>query len=289
MVRSRLTAVLALGLATILVVATETCETGSTGLSSDGVVDHVLVQPSNATLAPGATRQLSATAYDVNGGEVSGAAVHWSSSSAAVATANASGLVTAVGAGSANITATVGGRSGQASVTVVPAIPSGSVIDVYPSVTYQTMRGWEATAQIGQTECDPQKVAAYRNAVLDRVANELGINRIRLEARSGLENPVDYYTERWVTHTIDNATYASHFYEIINDNSDPHVLNPAGFQFAAIDNTVDAVVNPLRQRLQARERNSTCCSTTWISSPRHLNTRPIRRNTRNSSSRCSII
>lgn len=78
------------------------------------------VSPSEAELtALGATAQLTAEVRDQNTSVMSGATVSWVSSAAAVATVDASGLVTAVGNGSATITATSGSASGSAVVRVL--------------------------------------------------------------------------------------------------------------------------------------------------------------------------
>ena len=71
-----------------------------------------------------------------------------------------------------------------ASVTVSAAAPppSGSTITVYPAITYQTMVGWEATDQSGQTECSGFN--SYKNTLFNQAVNDLGINRIRLEVRA---------------------------------------------------------------------------------------------------------
>jgi len=116
------------------------------------------------------------------------------------------------------------------------------------------MTGWSGAAFIGgeeETGCKPVPFAAYADAVLDRVANELGINRISLAARSGMENPTDW-TQLYFDRVIDRPTWRSHWYEIINDNNDPAVTNAAGFHFTFIDDKIDRIVNPLRQKLAAR-------------------------------------
>ena len=68
--------------------------------------------------ALGATSQLSAEVRDQNGQLIAGATVNWGSSSPEVATVDATGLATAVGNGSATITASAGTASGSAAVTV---------------------------------------------------------------------------------------------------------------------------------------------------------------------------
>ncbi|MBL8961136.1 MAG: Ig-like domain-containing protein [Gemmatimonadetes bacterium] len=83
-------------------------------------VATVDVSPASATLAIGATSQLSATPRDASGNALSGRTVTWASGNTAVATVNGSGLVTAVAAGSTTVTATADGRTGQATITVTP-------------------------------------------------------------------------------------------------------------------------------------------------------------------------
>ena len=64
-------------------------------------------------------------------------------------------------------------------------------INLNPSITYQTISGWEATAQAGAMDC--QSFDQYSDVLFDHAVNDLGINRVRLEVRSGIENPVDYF------------------------------------------------------------------------------------------------
>jgi uncharacterized protein YjdB len=81
-------------------------------------VARVVVSPATATLKRGNKKQFSATAYDAAGKVITGRAVTWSSSNTGVATVSSTGIVTAVKAGTATITATVSGVGGTASVTV---------------------------------------------------------------------------------------------------------------------------------------------------------------------------
>lgn len=90
-----------------------------------GIVGSVTVSPATNALTVGATQQLTATVLDLHGVTLTGRVVTWSSSNTAVATVDANGVVTAVAAGSATITATSEGQSGTATVTV--ASPSGTV------------------------------------------------------------------------------------------------------------------------------------------------------------------
>jgi uncharacterized protein YjdB len=93
----------------------------------------------------GATTQATATAKDGNGFIVTGRAVSWSSDNTAAATVSNSGVVTAVGPGSANITATSEGRSGSAAVMVF-STAIASVTVSFASPTIGVARTTQATA-----------------------------------------------------------------------------------------------------------------------------------------------
>ena len=84
-------------------------------------VYSLTVTPASSSLAIGGTQQLTATLKGLSGAVLTGRIVTWSSSSASVATVSTSGLVTAIGAGNATITATSEGKSGTAQVTVTSA------------------------------------------------------------------------------------------------------------------------------------------------------------------------
>ncbi len=121
------------GLVTALTRGTATITATVQGLSSSAIVDvqpvpvgSVTASPSASTLTTGQTVQLSAAVRDVRGDPAS-QPVSWSSSDSRVATVSAGGLVTAVGAGTASITATAGGQSGVVGITVnAPAPPPTS-------------------------------------------------------------------------------------------------------------------------------------------------------------------
>jgi trimeric autotransporter adhesin len=108
---------------------------GKTGTSQVTVrpapVASVTVDPPSLTLNPGLSAGLTATPRDAHGNPLSGRAVTWTTDNSAVATVSADGTVTAVGLGTATITATCEGHSGTATVQVVPA-PVARV-DVSPS------------------------------------------------------------------------------------------------------------------------------------------------------------
>lgn len=90
-------------------------------------VSVVSVTPATATLIAGGTQQLTASARDSAGTVLTGRPVTWSTNAPTVATVSATGLVTAVGPGTATITATSEGKSATAAITVLPPIATVSV------------------------------------------------------------------------------------------------------------------------------------------------------------------
>ena len=88
-------------------------------------VSTVTVNPATASVAVGGTQQLTAIAKDSSGTILAGRVMTWSSSNTGISTVSSSGLVTAVAAGNATITATSEGKSGSAAIAVaVAAVPT---------------------------------------------------------------------------------------------------------------------------------------------------------------------
>ena len=108
--------------------AMNACELPRT-VSTTISVTQVIVTPPAATTLVGQTVQLSATPEDASGNPLSGRAVLWATSQTNVATVDGNGLVSALAAGTATITATSEGRSGTAAltVTVAPPVPVATV------------------------------------------------------------------------------------------------------------------------------------------------------------------
>jgi hypothetical protein len=119
---------------------------------------------------------------------------------------------------------------------------TGQTITVNPAVEYQTMTGWEATCYAGQ---ESPGFPNFKDTVLDLVVDEVGINRVRLEVRSGSENDADNWT-LYQTGVIDYDTWRSLRYSTINDNGDPDVLDPSGYYFSELDFTVEEIVLPMK-------------------------------------------
>jgi hypothetical protein len=207
------------------------------------------ISPASVELTIGGTAPLAATVRDAAGVLVPSATVQWRSGTASVATVTGTGVVTALAVGNADIIATSGTFADTAEVRVIP-LPSGAFVDIHPEVTYQTMRGWEGTAQIGEVECNQTSFPIYQPEVLNRLVNELGINRIRIELRSGHESPIDYYSQYRVHRVEDD--YFRNVYTSVNDNNDPRNANLAGFQFSELDHKEEVILKGMRALLNAR-------------------------------------
>jgi hypothetical protein len=93
----------------------------TTPVVSAPVLTTVTVALSATTVQIGQSDTARADGFDQRGDPLSvvGAAV-WRTSSSAIATVSASGVITGVALGEATITATVGGKEGEATVVVVP-------------------------------------------------------------------------------------------------------------------------------------------------------------------------
>ena len=90
-------------------------------------VSAVVVTPAVDTLLAGDTLRLAAEARDANGHAVAGQDISWASSDTAVAAVDDAGLVTGIGAGEAEVTATASGITGPAEITVVALLATVAV------------------------------------------------------------------------------------------------------------------------------------------------------------------
>ena len=124
---------------------------GACGGSSDPSVPTE-ISLNTTTLAftsVGGTQQLSATVLDQRGDPLPGAAVAWSSSNEIVATVSPTGLVTATGPGSTEITASSGEATTTADVSVTQVV-----------ATFEQVSGDGQAAVAGQTLPQPLVVRA---------------------------------------------------------------------------------------------------------------------------------
>ena len=83
-----------------------------------GSVASVTVSPGELTVLAGSYQQVTATAKDAAGNQITGRPIAWTTSDPAVAIVSSEGNVSGVGTGSTTITASVEGKSGTATVSV---------------------------------------------------------------------------------------------------------------------------------------------------------------------------
>lgn len=105
-------------------------------------VASVTVSPGSLHLVVGVSEALTATPLSASGAPITGKTPVWTSSNTGVATVATDGIVTAVGPGTATVTATVDGKSGSASVNVILPLaasvtvsPPSATLDLGESVT----------------------------------------------------------------------------------------------------------------------------------------------------------
>ena len=124
------------GLVTAISAGSTSISATSSGLSASvtlavvsAPVASVQVSPANVSLTVGGSVTLNATAFDADGNLLTGRSASWSSQNPTVASVNSTGGVSAVGAGSTSVTATIEGKSSSVTVNVgsAPAAPVSSV------------------------------------------------------------------------------------------------------------------------------------------------------------------
>ena len=105
-------------------------------------VASVAVIPAAVSAVVGANVQLAAVTKDAAGNTLPGRVVTWSTNASAIATVSSSGVVSAVAAGSASITAASEGKSASSAVTITALAAPVASVSVTPA---------SASVQIGQT------------------------------------------------------------------------------------------------------------------------------------------
>ncbi len=125
------------------------CSNASSGL------DSVQVAPTSATLGGGATLQMTATGTFGNGSHPTKqditTQVTWSSNLVGVATVSNTGIVTAVGAGVANITASAQGYNGLVSSSATITVTGSGSVTAEPLASMTVVPGSQTLTTADQT------------------------------------------------------------------------------------------------------------------------------------------
>ena len=136
----------------VTITATSGSASGNAAVTVAQAASSVTMTPASDTLAPRDTLRLSAEATDANGNAVAEAEFSWTSSAAAVARVDNSGLVTAVAVGSATITAVAGDASGTSEITV--NITERDVLESFYEATggenWRSDDNWLTDAPLGE-------------------------------------------------------------------------------------------------------------------------------------------
>ena len=131
---------------------------------------------------------------------------------------------------------------------ILGKLSPATTITIDPSETFQTISGWEMVAFA--LEPDNPAFPNFKDELFNLAVHDVGINRLRLEIRSGSENTDDNWSG-YQNGTIDYQTWRSRRYATVNDNADPYTINWNGFHFSEMDDVIERIVNPLRTVLEA--------------------------------------
>lgn len=167
-------------------------------------------------------------------------------------------LLASCGGGGGSATGTGGATGGGSSSSGGGTTPPGNItsrISIDHNRPGQVLAGWEVTPRFWEFDKANNRYDASwltsRDAIVQKLVDEAGITRVRVELRSGVENPVDYWTQ-FVNGQLSYTAGRDHYYEKINDNSNPAVANAAGFQWSSFDYYIENFVLPMRSRMAAR-------------------------------------
>lgn len=135
----------------------------------------ISVTPATASIAIGAPQKLTATAVYTDGSarDVTTAAA-WTSASTPIASVNAAGIATGVSAGAAVITAAFEGKSGTATITVLPAklvsialVPAISTVNIGATLQYAVIGSFDNNTTRDVTAASTFSVATPATATIN--------------------------------------------------------------------------------------------------------------------------
>lgn len=130
-----------------------------------------------------------------------------------------------------------------------------SVISIDTDKQYQKIDGWAFMPRMWEEDklnnrFDPS-FENYADAVSDYLVDEVGINAVRIEIQSGMENPENRWSE-FYSGNLPLREYENYRFEKVNDNDDPYEANLSGFQFEQFDWRIEKMVLPLKYHLEEK-------------------------------------
>ncbi len=157
--------VIARAVGAAFVVATSAGVTDSVRVDVQQVVTAVTISPRTSSIDPGDTLRLAPTPVDASGAPASGATYTWTSSDTTVAKVSSKGQVTAVRAGTADISATAKNTSvgGRATIKVENKVASVAIKQKDVTLGIGEKRRLEATAINGAGVPMTERVIAWRS------------------------------------------------------------------------------------------------------------------------------
>lgn len=132
-------------------------------------------------------------------------------------------------------------------LAAVPAEPVAIVVD--PAVRHQTFRGWETV--VLSTVRDYYRTLPVMNEAFRKGASDLNLTRIKISLFPGMERApgpgLDYIEGR----LAERPFLDQYAYQAVNDNDDPKVANPDGFDLANLDWQMTNMVVPFVEQVKA--------------------------------------
>jgi len=132
-----------------------------------------------------------------------------------------------------------------------PNRTASATISLNPSIKYQTMAGWEAAILGTVLDYRTHKTPAF-NTLLEQAVDDLGMTRLQLGVYAGMEHPFDS-APGYLSGAISERDWRKKYlFDSVNDNADPEVINPNGFQWTTLDWEIDNLVLRIKRRVEAR-------------------------------------
>lgn len=214
------------------VITLAACSGGSEPTPPDGPgpAASVSVAVVTSTMVAGATQQLSAKLYDKDGKLVTTGSVTWSATPASVATISASGLLTAVGPGTATVTASSGSISKSLEI----------IVEADPCTTPITLRVGEVRSFTGGATVSCISLSPSTGA-----SDYVVIGSNTRPAQDDL-----------LTYTIGTSTTSASVAGRVAQASTASSLAASGPTQALAEAREDAQVDALHERLRTYERTA---------------------------------